>query len=226
MLEDDLVKYLFFSTAGSWGPVLNQKNGVWVVFACFFCCISWGYKYLLLVNEWSCAARQSPDRSYCLESWSKLITVRCFVIGLEQLCKDASRLREIQLAAAKIKKLIGFHGDPYCIIGFLVEGCLCKACGGSTMRMSLMWFHIFFCVALFGTSSTWSNASISVRRRHCLHLTPSLWVDSHSSMLTLSKLRHSTKQKTHRKPCILAAHVVARSKRWGGHVPPSGTLCL
>lgn len=82
------------------------------------------------------------------------------------------------VSSCKIKKLIGFPSDPYCIIGFLVEGCLCKACGGSTMRMSLMWFHIFFCVALFGTSSNWSNASISVRRRHCLHLTPSLWVDS------------------------------------------------
>jgi len=105
------------------------KNGVWVVFACFFCRISWGYKYLLLMNEWSCAARQSPDWSYCLESWSKLITVRCFVIGLERLCKDASRLREIQLAAAKSKSWLVFPAIHTASLAFWWKGACAKLVG-------------------------------------------------------------------------------------------------
>lgn len=37
-------------------------------------------------------------------------------IGLEQLCKDTLSLRGIQLAAAKIKQLVGLDGDPHWIM--------------------------------------------------------------------------------------------------------------
>ena len=131
MIANDLVKFFSFSTAASWVPVLNHRKVFeWCLYF-FVCSISWGYKCVLLMNQWSCAAPQSPDWIYCLESWSKLITVRCFVIGLEQLCKDTLSLREMQLAAAKIKKLVGLDGHPHWImeVAFWWKGACAKLVG-------------------------------------------------------------------------------------------------